>query len=363
MRINYAIIGFAILTFPLFFKNVKEDIKSGNITTIFFILFLIACSFSTIFSIDQDRSIPQLLLYYAYFIIFTSIRSIFPTLRSKEVLTFLFLLLTSILSVISLYHTLILKYVNRASEGVSFMWVYFGHNHLAALLIFALPLSVYFLKKYWHKKYAPVLLLTAYFLLFTLFLTFSRASLISLISACAFIIFFFRFVPKQKIPLFFIIGSFGLLLSFITPIAKQVGVTKPDVLSSARPVYWKTAIVNGLSHPITGTGLDTFRHLSYNTSSRVLKADYAHNFFLQILSDTGILGFLSSIGLIGSVLWKAARRVFEIRNLKFEIRNSQKALLLAFWVGLLASTLNTIVDFDWQLPTVFLVFWLFAGLL
>lgn len=361
-RINYAIIGFAILSFPLFFKNVKEDIKRRNIATIFFILFLIACSFSTIFSIDLDRSIPRLLLYYAYFIIFTSIRSILPTHKSKELFTGCYLLVVVILSFISLYHTLVLHYVNRASEGVSFMWVYYGHNHLSALLIFSLPMSLYFLKKYWHKKYAPVLLLTAFFLLFTLFLTFSRASLISLISASVFSIFFFRFIPKQKIPLFFIIGSFGLLLSFITPIAKQVGVTKPDVLSSARPVYWKTAIVNGLSHPITGTGLDTFRHLSYNTSSRVLKADYAHNFFLQILSDTGIFGFLSSIGLIGSVLWKSARRVFEIRNLKLEIRNSPKALLLAFWVGLLASTLNTMVDFDWQLPTVFLIFWLFAGL-
>ena len=355
-RINYAIIGFAILTFPLFFKNVKEDIKSGNIATIFFILFLIACSFSTIFSIDQRRSIIQLLLYLSYFVIFTGIRSIFPTLRSKEILATYYILLTTTLSIISLYNTLILKYVNRATEGVSFMWIYYGHNHLSSLLIFALPMSLYFLKKYWSKKLGPVLLLITYFLLLSLFLTFSRASLISLIISGVFSIFFFRFIPKQKIPFFFIIGSFILFMSFITIItigAKQVGVTKPDVLSSARPIYWKTAIENGLSHKLFGTGLDTFRHLSYNTFSRVLKTDYAHNFFIQILSDTGIFGFLSSIGLIFSVLWQSLRKIGNWR--------ASPGLYVALWAGLLASTLNTMVDFDWQISTVFLIFWIFAG--
>lgn len=357
-RINYIIIGFSILIFPLFFKNVKEDVKSGNKATIFFILFLVACSVSTIFSIDLDRSVPRLFLYYAYFITFTSIRSIFPTLLNKEILATYYLLLITILSIISLYYTLIVKYVNRAQEGVSFMWVYYGHNHLSALLIFALPISLYFLKKYWHKKYVSVVVFTTCFLVLALYLTFSRASIISLVSASTFGIVFFRFIPKQKIPLLFIIGFFILLLTFMTIGAKQIGVTKPDILSSVRLVYWKTAIANGFSHLITGTGLDTFRHLVYNSPHRVLKTDFTHNFFLQILSDTGILGFLSSIGLIFSVFWQASKTLI-VKTGKLDVKKRFFAWVL--FVGLLASTLNTLVDFDWQLPAVFLSFWIFAG--
>lgn len=362
MRINFAIILFAVSLLPMAIENIYQDLRKKNPVTIFFILFLVSSLISTIFSIDQNRSIVQFFLYLSCFIIFVSIRSVFSTFKSKLLFVNCYLFITTALSLISLYHTLILHYVNRAREGVSFMWIYFGHNHLSALLIFAIPISLYLLKEYWHRKIINVLLLVhCYLLIITLFLTFSRASAISLVIACTFITFFLRLLPKQKnfilLPICFVLI---LVFSFITINAKQIGIRKPDFLNPARVVYWKTAIKNGVSHPLFGTGLDTFRHLSYKPPLHALKTDFAHNFFLQILSDTGVFGFLASIGLIGSLLWQSMKKL-KAQNKKLKVE--ERYLFLALFVGLLASTLNTMVDFDWQISTVFLIFWIFAGLL
>ena len=136
------------------------------------------------------------------------------------------------------------------------MYIYFGHNHLSALLIFAIPINLYLLKKYWTRKGVNmVLLVTCYLLLVTLFLTFSRASLLSLLLAGIISAFLFKLFPKGKMLLFAGVTLFiSLAFAFSINNARQLGVSKYTVSNSARIVYWKTAIVNGLSHQLTGSG-------------------------------------------------------------------------------------------------------------
>ena len=128
---------------------------------------------------------------------------------------------------------------------------------------------------------------------------------------------------------------------------------------SLRITYWQQAIKNFQKHPIFGSGLDTFRIVNKreHKPKSIFGSYYAHKFFLQMLTDAGILGFLSSIGLIGSVLRQAIRKV---RSLKFEVRNY---FYFALFIGILASTLMAMLDMGWQLPTVFLIFWVIAGFL
>src|SRR3989338_8296666 len=213
VRINYIVWGVSIFLLPIFIPNFKADIKNGSLIALFFLFFLLASLLSTAFSIDVKRSLLMLFTYASYFVIFTSIHSIFPTRKSKKLLVNCYLLIVSILALISLYHTLILHYVNRAKEGVSFMWIYYAHNHLSALLVFAIPLSLYLLKIYWHRKIINVVLLVnCYLLIITLFLTFSRASLISLIIAGIAAVLLFRFIPKRKIFLLLAICSIAIII-------------------------------------------------------------------------------------------------------------------------------------------------------
>lgn len=358
VRMSYVISIFAFLLLPIFVKNLIEDLRSRNPITIFFLLFLLASAISTIFSIDQQRSSVQLMLYISYFVIFTSIRSIFPNQKSRELLITCLLSLITLLSLINLYNTLIRHYVNWESMGVSFMWIYYGHNHLSALLLFAIPISFYLLIKYWKTKTLNIfLLVTSYLLLFSLFLTFGIVSIISFLSASLIALFFLKeiIITKKLIAtglvLCILVASVIGVFYFDRMLKKDVRMQKnPATWSRAHISYWKDSVDNGLKKPFAGSGLDTFRMVSSQSQRPGLKSFYAHNFFMQMLSDAGILGFIASIGLIGSVLWQGYRK----------IRNS--AFLLVLFVGLLASTINTVVDFDWQLPYVFLIFWLITAL-
>ena len=135
--IPFFIVFFSICLLPIFFRALIDDIKRKFIPTLCFFVFLIPLIIATIFSIDREQSDVQLYLFLSYFVIFVSSRVIFPTLKSKELLVNCFLLTVTCLSLISLYNTLIRHYVSR--ENISFLWVSYGHNHLSALLIFAIP--------------------------------------------------------------------------------------------------------------------------------------------------------------------------------------------------------------------------------
>ncbi len=361
IRLVYILSFVGVLLLPIFFKNLRKDLTSKKIPLIFFVLFLLTLALSTVFSIDKTQSLRILPVFFVYFVIFFASKYIFDSLKNKERLAIVFILTTLILSLFSLYHTIILHHVVRTGNGVSFLWAYYGHNHLSALLLFSIPLAFYFLKIYWDKKNLRLLsLLVVCCLLFSFIFTFARASFVALIAAFALTAFLFRpkLSPKAIIGVLLFLITFGLAFSVLASQAKQFNIRKYGIESSkTRLIYYQIALENFIARPLVGSGLDTFRFVSRASEKTTkLSTNYAHNFFLQMLTDAGILGFLSSVGLIFWVLWLGLKRVKEKGQTK------EGLLLTMFWVGLLASTLNSLVDFDWQIPTVLFVFWLIAGL-
>ena len=359
--IVFFIVFFTICLLPISFRALTDDIKRKFTPTFLFLVFLIPFTLSTIFSIDKQQSVIQLLLFFSYFVIFTSIPVIFRSLRSKELLVTCYLLLVTGLSFISLYNTLIRHYVNRVN--VSFLWVYYGHNHLSALLVFAIPLTLYFLKRYWLKKQIRILaLVVCCFLIVNLLFSFSIGAMISLaISFLIGLLLFGKTISSKKFPVKKVFFIVFLIITFLSVsslyfFSETKGIKKlklqkdPIAYAETRFIYWQAAYNNFLKHPLTGTGPDTFHIINKQTPPF---SYYVHNFFIQMLTDTGIFGFLTSITLIVSVLWQAARRSLEIGNF----------LYVVLFIGILSSTFLAMTDVDWHLPTVFLFFWIFAGLL
>lgn len=358
---------FSFFLLPIFIKNVRQDILHKNLTTIFFILFLVVLTVSTFFSIDRGRSVIQLLLFVSYFIIFTSIRSVFASHKGKELFAIFYLLFAIVLSFISLYNTFILHYVNRAQEGTSFMWIYFGHNHLSGILIFAIPLAFYFLWENWRNKFIRlILLLVTCCLLLVMFSTLARVSLLSLFISLFIGSFFLPIAAMKKSLIASFVGV--MLIFFVLPFGissktAKLAVPKRKIdvtVQTNRVLYWNQAVTNFTLHPLFGTGLDTFRKVNSNSAfpqkPTSLRSDYAHNFFLQMLSDAGIFGFLTSLGLIFIILSHSVQKIL----VKSHSVLSDKFLSIAFFIGIFASTLNTLFDYDWQLPTIFLLFWINA---
>lgn len=359
-RIPSLIAIFSICLLPIFFRVLRDDIKRKFIPTLCFLVFLITLTITTIFSIDKQQSVIQLFLFFSYFIIFTTIHVIFRSLRSKELFVNCYLLIVTLLSFISLYNTLIRHYVNR--QNVSFLWVYYGHNHLSALLIFAIPLCMYVLAFHWKESPIRFALFAIFFVLLVgLLFTFSIGAMFAFALSLLVVWFIFnKTLPLKKS--FLIVFSIIILFALSSLYAfsmhkgiKDLNLRKDPYRNvSVRLTYWQKAFDNFAQRPITGSGLDTFQIVN-RKSKRFIR--YTHNFFIQILTDAGIFGFVASIALIGTLLWQG------YQNVKTVSAKREHFFYLSLFVAVLSSTLLATIDVDWHLPTVSIFFWIFASLL
>ncbi len=73
-----------------------------------------------------------------------------------------------------------------------------------------------------------------------------------------------------------------------------------DDVTSGRSRFWGVAAKIFLDHPFIGAGLDAFgvAFTKYDTSNGAFRVEQAHNDYLQILADAGIVGFLCVVAFI-----------------------------------------------------------------
>ncbi|QQG44335.1 MAG: O-antigen ligase family protein [Candidatus Roizmanbacteria bacterium] len=361
-RINYIIFIFGVLLLPLFIKKIpllfhvfKEDLARKNYTSLFFIGLIISTLISTFFSINLSSSIFSLILIVTYFIVFHTAKFIFPDNKAKNRLIIFFVLINFFLAIISLYYTLI-NYGDHTSGGVSFMRVYFGHNHLSALLLFSIPLSFYLLTCLKQKIYKLFFWIIFVFLMISLYLTFARVSIISLLTTFLITFFLLFKINKRILILSTLVSSIIIIFMLATSVkrAQELKIRKFNTLSlSVRLGYWQQSFDNFLQHPLIGSGPDTFRIVS-KKSPRNIKpyTFFSHNLFIQLLTDMGIIGFIANLGLLISIIISSFKKL-----------QKSTPMIYAIWIGMTALVINGLFDYDWQIASIPFIFWLLAGIL
>jgi O-antigen ligase len=113
-----------------------------------------------------------------------------------------------------------------------------------------------------------------------------------------------------------------------------------------------------LDHPWTGTGLGTLiavypRYESFYNGTII---DHAHNDFLELLADTGLIGGLCGAFFIG-VLFRQ-----RFVNFRIAIGGVERALIVGPLVACLGLLLHSLVDFNLHIPSNALIFLLLAGM-
>lgn len=111
-------------------------------------------------------------------------------------------------------------------------------------------------------------------------------------------------------------------------------------------------------HPVIGWGLNTFSvvYPSYRSFYTDLSIDQAHNDYLQILIETGILGFLTMISFIVLLYRTALRRTDQWRS------RPLYALVLGALVGCTGMLVHSLLDFNMHIPANAAVFYALAGI-
>lgn len=113
-----------------------------------------------------------------------------------------------------------------------------------------------------------------------------------------------------------------------------------------------------LDHWLTGTGPGTYRYAftAYKDAAlRPLLYDHAHNDYLQVLAEHGVVG--------GVLLAAALLTLFFILIRSFMKRSDMfvRGALFASLTGMLAMLIHSLVEFNFQIPANALYFWVLAG--
>ena len=121
---------------------------------------------------------------------------------------------------------------------------------------------------------------------------------------------------------------------------------------------WKGVLPMIAANPLSGTGLGTFSlsYPPYKIYGETAIWDQAHNEYLQVLAESGLIGF--SLFLWGLVaFWR--RVLFPRLSTRW---HHQPPVPLGASLGVLVLLLHSLVDFNLQIPSNGLLFILLAGL-
>jgi O-antigen ligase len=193
-----------------------------------------------------------------------------------------------------------------------------NQHHFAAFMEMTIGLTLALLVGKATEKDKRLLLIIAIVLMgIAILLTGSRGGVLSLLGVVGFVLLtnFLRSgggeeeIPKAerrarfKRNLALVGGGLGLLTVLVSavlllggdaPLSRGIGFTTQADVSSGRLHFWAVGLRIFMAHPILGAGLDAFGTAFplYDTWNGNFRVEQAHNDYLQILADAGILGFI-----------------------------------------------------------------------
>ena len=261
-------------------------------------------------------AIVQLIIYFIFFAAALTFINIQSRLRKIVVAIVIFGALMAFFGILQRLAGVEGIYGLRPSPNAIPFASFVNQHHFAAFMEMTIGLTLGLIfGKATDKDKRFLLLIAAVLMGIALVMTSSRGGMLSLFGILAFVIVA-NLLKKQKDDnksstenrqnyrrnftiiaggLALILGLFGavLLLGGDASLLRGVGVTNQQDFTSGRTHFWYVALQIILSHPILGAGLDAFgtAFTRFDTWNGTFRIEQAHNDYLQILADAGIVGF------------------------------------------------------------------------
>jgi O-antigen ligase len=336
-------------------------------------LFFILAIFYTFHSIDHVVSRDFLFFLITYIMIFFLVAHV-PSLKEARWITLAIVVLGILTSVRGLYHyfwafpellgkfktdtlltskTLFSEEIIERLEGGRIFSTFLLPSHFAAFLGVSIPVSVAFVltNKGWLRYLFG---LAAALQVFALYLTKSFSGWFSLILACGCVAYLYLAYIKRVKTRYVASAMGGLFLALFLVFA-GLSLQRPDnPLASIktnpmvlRALNWGTTIKMISDSPWIGRGLDTFGIIypSYQRGG-VNIVHHAHNTYLQLGVEMGIMGTIVFLWFACWWLWRTMRIFIETRDKKMRVLvGSLMAAGTAFFI-------HQAFDFEFYLPSV-----------
>jgi O-antigen ligase len=255
---------------------------------------------------------------------------------------------------------------------------FINRHHFAGYmeLTIALPLGLIFSGAVEREK-KFIYMFAAALMAIALIMTNSRGGIISLVAEVLFLVALMGIGPRQRkkrkdktlriksaaikagLALGLVIALFGsvVMLGGEDALSRLVGSVNTDDPTTGRAHFWSVTVDIIKNHPVIGTGLGAFGvvYTGYDTRNGLYRLEQAHNDYLQMLSDGGIVG--AAIGLV--FLVALFRMGFARRESRDDFRRGVASGALA---GCFAVLVHSFFDFTLHTTANALLFLTLAAL-
>lgn len=375
--IQLPLVGLLLLGFfqllPLWNPNIPPDL-------------LAAPSIKT-FTLDPHSTKFFVTLLGVYTIFFAASLTLLENYRRRQAMVFTLIVFGSVMAFFGVIQSMANPNSNsvlglREHAGALPFATFINRHHFASLMNMGIGLTLGLLYGDATKKDKRLLLVIAIGLMgIAVLLTSSRGAMLSLFGVVGFVVLLNLLKGRSELSdddenkrSFFsvqnilLIGSgLGLLLVLIgaalffggeSAVSRGIGLDSQADISNGRFHFWNVAWQIFLNNPILGTGFDSFGTAfpKYDTWNGFWRVEQAHNDYLQILADAGIVGF-TCVAAFVFLLFKKALRV--ISHTEDAFRRGTAIGALAGCFGIL---IHSFFDFPLRTPANALFFLTLAAL-
>ncbi|MBI5675294.1 MAG: tetratricopeptide repeat protein [Nitrospirae bacterium] len=228
-----------------------------------------------------------------------------------------------------------------------------NHNHFAGFLEMVIWLCLGLVLSYKGIKHIILICLgmcIAVAILFSL----SRGGTIGLLGGLLFFIIITAFCRggKKSITIFLIFSAVVLLavtlLGGFDPVFERMSTLKaPTISGESRLGVWKDTLIMIKENPWFGRGIGTFKYVysRYQTESIMFSFNHAHNSYLELTSEIGIIGILSCILIIAILFIGGIKRLIAQHDKQLQ------AIGIGSLAGCFSVLIHEITDFNFYIPS------------
>lgn len=230
----------------------------------------------------------------------------------------------------------------------------FGNpNVYGEYLVLVLPVifALFYTEKDKFKKVIYLLILILGF--GNVFLTFSRGSMLSLAIAMLIVVILKAHSYIPVVVILSLLGSLALPESIIRRILSIF--TGGDTSTSYRKSIYQASVNMLKDYFVTGTGLGQFKEIYKVYSLNAAKSFHAHNTFLMISIEMGVLG----IGSFFAMLISWAREA--ISTLKYK-DDDMSFISISIFAGIVGCSIQGMVDHIWHNYDIMFMYFILLGL-
>ena len=243
--------------------------------------------------------------------------------------------------------------VNSSNPGAPTASFPFPNDFSAWILMFIFPVVSIglFSGKFWIRRITFIFI--GLFLIFLLYLTRVRGAWLSFVTVSGAVVL----TKLKKVIILLLVFVVALILVVEKSTLKYVSSTTSI---KDRSEMWDNGSRIFKKHPIIGNGLNTF-FAEYkkirSDNYKNIRGSYAHNCYLQMAAEIGLLGLGFFLLFIGGILIKGFTVLRRIKD------SALKPLILGLNLGLTAFLIHSCVDTNLYSLNLAVLFWVTAGVM